>query len=108
MSDDLKQNLRATTQYRFTLEGSGLGETTYRVSGAGDLTRLRVRYEATEWQRKNSSYTDADWERDVVGAINLLVDASGGRRVSQDVVDAFNAWRMETYDAHRRQIDAQP
>jgi hypothetical protein len=60
-----------TTQYHFHLEGSGLGETTYRVSGAGELVRLRVRYEATDWQRKNSSYTDADWERDVVGAINL-------------------------------------
>ena len=44
----------------------------------------------------------------MVGAINLLVDANGGRRVPQDVVDAFNAWRMETYNSHRRQIDAQP
>ena len=108
MSGDYERVPWPSSQYRFTLEGSGLGETTYRVSGAGDLTRLRVRCEATEWQRANSSYTDDDWQRDVVGAINLLVDASGGRRVPQDVVDAFNAWRLETYNSHRRQIDAQP
>jgi hypothetical protein len=108
MSDDLKQSLGAADQYRFTLEGSGLGETTYRVSGAGDLTRLRVRYEATEWQRANSSYSDADWQRDVVGAINLLVDASGGRPVPQDMVSAFNAWRTESYNLLRRKVDAHP
>jgi len=44
----------------------------------------------------------------VVAAINLLVDAHGGRRVPQDVVDAFHAWRMDEYTTHRRQIDAQP
>ena len=55
-----------TNRYHFVLEGSGLGESTYRVSGAGDLTRLRVRYEATEWQRANSSYTDGDWQRAVL------------------------------------------
>ena len=96
-------------RYRFTLEGSGLGETTYRVSGAGDLTRLRVRYEATEWQRVNvHSCSDEEWQRDVVGAINLLVDASGGRPVPQDMVSAFNAWRMEAYNLLRRKVNAQP
>jgi hypothetical protein len=97
-----------TTRYHFVLEGSGFGETTYRVHGAGELTRLRVRYEATAYQRSISSYTDADWDRDMVGAINLLVDASGGRRVPQDLVDAFNAWRLHEYTTHRNQIDAQP
>jgi hypothetical protein len=109
MSEDLEQAPSPTSQYWFTLEGSGLGETTYRVAGAGDLTRLRVRYEATEWQRTNvHSCSDDEWQRDVVGAINLLVDANGGRRVPQDVVDAFNAWRLREYNSHRRQIDAQP
>lgn len=94
--------------YNFTLEGSGLGETTWRVAGAGELTRLRVRTEATAYQRSIANYTDAEWERDVVGAINLLVDANGGREVPQDLVDAFNAWRLDSYTRHRQQIDAQP
>ena len=108
VSGATEQTPRPANQYRFELEGSGLGESTYRVSGAGELTRLRVRYEATEWQRANSSYSDADWQRDVVGAINLLVDAGGGRAVPQDLVDAFNAWRMASYTCLRRKIDAQP
>lgn len=94
--------------YHFTWEGSGLGEATYRVSGAGDLTTLRVRYEATDYQRSISSYSDAEWERDVVGSINLLADAYGGRPVPRDLVDAFNEWRQAAYELHRRQIDAQP
>jgi len=96
------------SKYHFRLEGSGLGETIWRVSGAGDITRLRVRYEATPYQRSISSLSDAEWERDIVGAIDLLVDASGERPVPQDVVDAFNAWRESEYWRHRREIDAQP
>ena len=105
----MSDNPTPANPYRFTLEGSGLGETTYRVSGAGDLTRLRVRFEATEWQRTNvHSCSDEEWQRDVVGAINLLVDASGGRPVPQDMVSAFNAWRTEAYSLLRRKVDTQP
>jgi hypothetical protein len=96
------------SKYHFTLEGSGLGETTWRVAGPGELTRLRVRYEATAYQRSIANYTHEEWERDVVGAINLLVDANGGREVPQDLVDAFNAWRLDSYTRHRQQIDTQP
>lgn len=94
------------SKYSFRWTCSGMGETDYEVSGAGDLTRLRVRYEATEYQRSISSYDDAGWERDVVGAIGLLVACA--RPVPQDLVDAFNAWRLSEYEAHRKQIDAQP
>ncbi|HTI81787.1 MAG TPA: hypothetical protein VL614_15165 [Acetobacteraceae bacterium] len=95
-----------SNRYTFRWDSSGLGEAYYTVFGAGELSTLRVRYEATEYQRSISSYSDADWERDVVGAIGLLT--ASAQPVPQDVVDAFNAWRLAEYNRHRAQIDAQP
>ena len=104
----ISNNIQPSNRYTFAWTGSGLGISSFSVYGAGDLTRLCVRYEATDWQKSRSSYNDADWQRDVVSAINLLVDDCGGRPVPQEVVDAFNAWRLVNYEHNRAEIDAQP
>ena len=96
------------TKYRFSWACGFMGETDYRVSGAGDLTMLRVRREASDYQRSISTLTEEQWQRDVVGAIGLLVDGCGGRPVPDDLVAEFNAWRDAEYWRQRNDIDAQP
>src|ERR1041385_8740413 len=96
-------------KYYFHLEGSGLGTTTWRVSGAGEITRLETRYEATDYQRSISSLTDLEWQHDVIASIGLLhVASSSSRAIPQDLVDEFNAWRLAEYERHRAHIDANP
>jgi hypothetical protein len=95
--------------FHFSWIGSGLGESSFSVSGWSAIQRLRVRYEATDYQRSISSYSDADWQRDVVGAIDLLVSESPhGQPIPPAMVDEFNAWREAEYWSHRRSIDSQP
>jgi hypothetical protein len=100
--------IASCARYVFRWTCSGLGESDYDVFGSPDVTKLRLRYEATDYQRSISSYDEAAWQRDVVGAIDLLHATGGGGHVTQDMVDAFNAWRLAEYMAHRRSIDAQP
>lgn len=87
---------------------SGLGESSYDVHGAGELTGVRLRYEASDYQRSIANYNDAEWLRDVVGAVDVLVREKGKGEVTQEIVDAFNAWRLAEYTLHRASIDAHP
>lgn len=96
------------SHYRFSWECSGLGESTFRVAGAGEVQRLRVRYEATDYQKSISSYSNHDWQREVVAAVGLLVsEYPHGRPISEELAAAFNAWRLEEYNRTRADILAQ-
>lgn len=99
-------DVQPSNRYRFGFASAYMGVTEYTVSGAGELTVLRVRREASAYERSISNYDDAGWERDVVGAIGLVTACA--RPVPQDVVDAFNAYRQANYDAQRAYIDARP
>ncbi len=92
--------------YHFRWTCSGMGETDYAVSGAGAIKHLRVRYDAGDYFKSISSYSDLDWEREVVASLGLLrSDACGsGQEMPQDLVDAFNAWRLAEYEASRAKI----
>jgi hypothetical protein len=96
-------------RYTFRFRCGYQGCAWYDVHGDGPSYSVRVRRTADEYERKASSHTDEAWQRDVVGAIGLMVPDSGRNGpIAQAVVDAFNAWRDAEYWTLRRQIDNAP
>jgi hypothetical protein len=96
------------TKYSFRWTCGYMGVSYYDVFGDGEPYEVRVRREASDYERSISNYDDAGWQREVVGMIGLLCANRYKAEMAPGVVDAFNAWRQAEYDQHRREIDAQP
>lgn len=91
-----------TMPYGFRWISSFLNIDHYEVTGDGPTYRIETRRRTTQaqeaYQRSIFRGDDAQWERDVIGATDLVfrVPASD-KPLTQAVVDAFNAWRIHDH-----------
>lgn len=83
---------------RFTWICSYMGTQEFEVRDRTGIYYVETRYEASDYERKISTYDDAAWEREVVAAIGLLRRKyDGSKPVPEETVEAFNAWRAKRY-----------
>jgi hypothetical protein len=95
--------------YRFRWTCSYMGEVDYEVTGGPVQTaRLRLRTEASDYEKSIFNHAAGDWEREVVGSIGLLRSLTSRFTISQQVVDAFNAWRQAEHEALVKMIRDNP
>lgn len=69
---------------------------------------LELRTGLDDYERGQLNYTPDDLERDVVGAIGLLRWQTGIEPVSQELLDAFNDWRLAEHENAIAAMDAAP
>lgn len=97
------------TSFRWT---SGYrGETEYEIYDRTGCYRARLLHTLTAYDDKHCPYngTRADYERDVVGAHNLLHRAySSDKEIPADTLAAFNQWRAQEHFRHLEDIRSQP
>jgi hypothetical protein len=89
-------------RYHFRWISSFLNIDHYEVVGDGPAYRIETRRETTPaqdaYQRTIFTGTDDQWQRDVVGATNLLHRVHDIHEpLPPALVDAFNAWRARDY-----------
>ena len=96
--------------YRFRWTSSYMGKVDYEVLGDGNPYTATVRREASDYEKSiyNHASPLADWERDEVASIGLLHRHDSRYPISQEVVDAFNAWRQAEHDAFVKLLRGNP
>jgi hypothetical protein len=99
-----------TGAYRFRWTCSYMGTVDYEVVGDGPVYTATVRREASDYEKSRYNHRSplADWERDVVASIGLLHRHDSRYPISQDVVDAFNAWRQDEHERLVKMIRDNP
>jgi hypothetical protein len=95
-----------TVHFRF--ESSYRLSADYLVTDATGTYRVEFRSDAYPYEGSHYNGSAEEYERDVVGGIGLLRRYIADRPPSQEVVDAFNAWRLEEHLTWRRKIEADP
>lgn len=96
-------------QMHFRWTVSYLGCVEYEVWGDGAPYRVEVRREASAYERAAFNGTDAEWQRDVEGAIGLIRRVPDcDRPISPHVVDAFNAWRSAEHETFVERLRSRP
>lgn len=80
----------------------------FDVWGAEGAGTLEFRAVLHDEDRHGLNYTPSDLERDVVEALCVLHWEHGAKPVTQAMLEAFNAWRMEKHEAAIATMDAQP
>src|SRR6185437_3233960 len=96
-----------TNPIRFESISSYRGCWDYQVHGDGEPYRISERRRADSYERSNFSGSEAEWQRQVVGAIGLVYRVDK-RTISQEVVDAFNAWRALEHARTVKEILSKP
>jgi hypothetical protein len=100
-------------QIRFRWVSSYLNIVDYDVYGDGSPYRIETRRAINrfnyDYQRSIFNGTEAEWQRDVIGAIDLLFRSHHTEQaLPQTVVDAFNAWRAAEHAQQIAHIKAHP
>jgi len=93
--------------YSFRWTCSYGDEVNYQVYGDGQPYEATVRWEASDYFRSIWNGDEASWQAQCVAAIGLI----RGRTcepMSQDVVDAFNAWRAHEHARGIAELKANP
>jgi hypothetical protein len=86
-----------------------MGTFDYTVYGDGQPYRVEVRRTAGDYERSVFNGDDARWDRDVVGAIDLLRRTGNPcQALSDPVVEAFNDWQAARHSANLARIEANP
>jgi hypothetical protein len=98
------------SEYRFRWTCSYMNSASFDVIGDGQMYSIELRRGVCDYERSIFNGTEEEWQRDIVPLIGCIKRDSGSRDsgIKQEVVDAFNAWRMAEYLEHRASIDAQP
>ena len=84
-----------------------LGETDYRAIGRADLGRLTVRHRLGEYERSILN-GGAEYAVRMVEPLIGCIRAFCGKRIPDDIVNAFNAWRAAEHAASVARIKAAP
>jgi hypothetical protein len=97
-------------KYQFRWTSSYMGVVEYHVFGDGERYTVSLRTMASDYEKSiyNHGSPLADWQRDVVAAIDLLHRKDSRYSISQDVVDAFNAWRASEHARELATISGNP
>lgn len=96
-------------QYRFRWTCSYMGTVEYEVIGDGPSYRVEIRRSVCDYQRKIYNGDEAEWQRDVVAAIDLLRRRTFSERpIPADVTAAFNVWLQANHAEQVCQIKAAP
>lgn len=101
----------STRQPRITFENVSayMGTFDYMVYGDGQPYRVEVRRSAGDYERSVFNGDDARWNRDVLGAIDLLRRTSDpGRALTAAVVAAFNQWQAARHATNLARIVSNP
>jgi hypothetical protein len=98
---------------RFRFISSFLNSEHYEVLGDGAPYRIETRRPIKDgledYQRSIFNGTEAEWQRDVIGASNLVYRATEpGKPLPQTVIDAFNSWRAAEHAQQVAAIRAHP
>lgn len=96
--------------YNFHWTCSYMDTVDYHVFGDGQRYTATVRRTASEYEKSiyNHASPCADWDRDVVASIGLIHRSDSRFPISQEVVDAFNAWQLAKHEAFLQLLQDHP
>ena len=99
-----------SNKYRFRWTCSYMNSAWFDVIGDGQTYQIELRRGISDYERSIWNGTEEAWQRDIVPLIGCIKPDSGSRQdgIPQEVVDAFNAWRMFEHLDFRASIERHP
>ncbi len=94
--------------YEFRWTSSYMHQVQYRVYGDGEVYLACLRRGADDYEKSIYNHRASDWDTDVVASIGLLHRCDSRRPIAQEVVDAFNAWQLESHGRELAMIEGNP